>query len=71
MTEYKEKVTCNKCSTIQEREIESIEITNNYLNIKKPFKCLIIKKFICPECGDSENYSIEIIKDELKREKAV
>lgn len=57
---FKEEIICGQCKKIIYRNIEVKEI--NMRSEDTPLKFIIIKKFTCDICGESENHQIKIKK---------
>jgi len=58
----KEEITCGKCKKIIYRNIEIKEANVRNKDLDNPLKIIIIKKFICNNCGESTDYQVKIVK---------
>ena len=62
---YTEKVICKKCKHIGYRPLSSSSLyLDPYLKDNEPIYAVIIKKFICPQCGATE-FSSSIIEGKV------
>lgn len=65
--EYHERIICGKCKNEYSRDIEALEVFGKHCELDQPLKVIVVKKFKCKKCKETENHSINIIK-ELKKE---
>jgi predicted nucleic-acid-binding Zn-ribbon protein len=61
--EFQEKIICNGCGAKLYRKLEIQDANMKDKDLLSPLKILIIKKFKCQQCNETENYKIEIIKN--------
>ena len=66
----KENITCCVCSNKEVRESEIIETSGKLMELETPLKCIIIKKFICSKCKES-NCNIKLTKVTKINKKAI
>lgn len=66
--DYQEKIICGKCKNEHYRDIEAIEVSGKHCELDKPLNVVVVKKFKCKKCKEAQNYSIEIVKANSKKE---
>lgn len=59
----KEEIICGKCKKIIYKNVEVKEVNMRSKDLDNPLKIIIIKKFVCDNCGESKNYQVRIIKE--------
>lgn len=58
MTNYEEEIVCNSCNSKCTRKLEVKKI--EFEELDQPLNVIIIKKFKCKHCNETENYKSNI-----------
>lgn len=63
MNNFKEQITCNACSNTIMRDTEIMETSGKFAELESPMKAVVIKRFVCDKCHESD-YTIKLIKND-------